>query len=337
MPGSGPARGDVTALASPDSSGPTDSTGQLGPTRRLVSTRDESALDTKLCPDCAEEIKTAAVVCRFCSYRVDELARADQITPSGGRTAIRPTPSRRYRGPRRVLTSGAIALIVGFPAALASFSTVQGQGASGFLLSTASPAINLGFRTVGLGQIKAPEGGAGASAMLVGTFIVGAILTALGMFLLVSGAIWMTARYSPRKRGADLYRHASPAASHVVHQGARQMNAAVSRSHEEVIKARPKLTRAAHNGHQMITDDVLPQVAAGTKRGLEQWHKVSPRLGAVATRGRRWVTSTTRRWGSSRQAPGPLRSTVAESANPAPQLAATDAARSKISSPDQQD
>ena len=42
---------------------------QPAPAERFV--QPEAAADTKACPECAETVKAAAKVCRFCGYRFD--------------------------------------------------------------------------------------------------------------------------------------------------------------------------------------------------------------------------------------------------------------------------
>lgn len=53
----------------------------LGPIALLVVLFIPSAkADTKVCPECAESVKEAAVKCRFCGYRFDQPEIVPRIT-----------------------------------------------------------------------------------------------------------------------------------------------------------------------------------------------------------------------------------------------------------------
>lgn len=63
--------------------------------------------DTETCPECAEELRAAARVCRFCGYRFD----GEQTTPVG---AAAPPPKTRRRWPSvAAALSGLLVLGVG--------------------------------------------------------------------------------------------------------------------------------------------------------------------------------------------------------------------------------
>jgi tRNA(Ile2) C34 agmatinyltransferase TiaS len=53
----------------------------LGPIALILVLLIPSAkADTKVCPDCAESVKEAAVKCRFCGYRFDQPEIVPRIT-----------------------------------------------------------------------------------------------------------------------------------------------------------------------------------------------------------------------------------------------------------------
>ncbi|WP_075357903.1 zinc ribbon domain-containing protein [Caballeronia sordidicola] len=63
----------------------------------------EPAVATKTCPACAEDVKAAARVCRFCGYSFDSLASARSFTEIDGEPYIGAPPSQmKFRGDRRL-------------------------------------------------------------------------------------------------------------------------------------------------------------------------------------------------------------------------------------------
>jgi hypothetical protein len=192
--------------------------------------------------------------------------------------SVRASSRDRYRGPRRILIAGIGALIIGVPAAIASFSIIQGKGVSGFALDIAAPAINIGLSIAGLGQIQETAGGDEAPMIIVVMFIAGVMLATLGACLFLWGAIWILVRYSPRTRGEKIYTSAHPIVSELAHKGGRQIDAAVERSQQELTRVRPKAERAASWGRETIEEDVLPLFSASTERGRKQWFKAVPKI-----------------------------------------------------------
>lgn len=51
--------------------GPTAKNQEFAQARDIILARIDPATDTKMCPECAERVKSAAKVCRFCGYRFD--------------------------------------------------------------------------------------------------------------------------------------------------------------------------------------------------------------------------------------------------------------------------
>lgn len=232
------------------------------------------------CSSCGAMNQTLNAFCGTCGVVIQGPVAA---------TAAHASSRGRYRGPRRLLIAGAVTLIIGAPAAIASFSTVQGKGVSGFALDIAVPAINLGLGIASLGHIQETAGGDGASMIFVVTFIVGVMLASFGACLLLWGAIWMLIRYSPRARGEKIYRRAQPITSELAHTSSQQIVAAVERGQQEIVKARPKVARAAGWGRETIKEDVLPLVSASTERGRKQWFKAAPKIRLIAMHGRRRI------------------------------------------------
>ena len=94
-----------------------------------------------------------------------------------------------YRGARRTLIAGTLLLFVGVTSAVASFVWFQAEGLSGSASDVGAPLLNLVLEANGVDPISTTASDS-APTLLIAVFVTGALLTALGLFLLVVGMVW---------------------------------------------------------------------------------------------------------------------------------------------------
>jgi Uncharacterised protein family UPF0547 len=244
------------------------------------------ALDVKVCPRCAEDVKRAAVVCRYCGHEFDDPAvNAPSTWSQTGRTPASPRRGA-YRGSRRLMLGGVVALLMGLPMSIGAFFLMQSEGPLGDVFSFGVPAVNAGLEALGTKKISVSSG-SHVSTLLVLLFVAGVFLVIVGVCLLIWGTGRTVAAFSPRARA--LSERARPVASNAARHGARGVSSVTERGHQGLEHARPRLAQAARKGKRTITDDVMPVVSAGADRGREQWKETVPRVGAAALRGKDWL------------------------------------------------
>jgi hypothetical protein len=181
-----------------------------------------------------------------------------------------------YFSPSRALILGTIAFLVGLPASIGSFLALQSDGIFGFILDLVA--------------------GRRVSTVPMVVFVVGFMLTVIGVGLLLYGASLSLARSSARDHGEDAYKHARPIASRLMHESRQQFSAAVARGQQKIVEAEPKVTQAASRGRNAATEELLPRVSAAAEQGREQWRKTAPEISAAATRAhRRFARAAKRR------------------------------------------
>jgi hypothetical protein len=234
---------------------------------------------------CAEDIKRAAVVCRYCGHRSDDPAPVSPGALSLTEQALVPAPRGAYRRPRRVLLVGAVVLFVGLFIAVAAFIAIQVSGTAGYVATLGLPAINAGLKAFGIRQqVPGASGGGLASTIPVLVFVAGSFLVVVGSCLLIWGAVWHAVVFSPRARAKAMAEGARPVAAQLARHGVQGVSGAAERGQQGFERARPTLARTADTGKQIITDGVLPLVSAGAKRGRKRWNTAVPILGAAAAR-----------------------------------------------------
>jgi hypothetical protein len=94
-----------------------------------------------------------------------------------------------FRGPRRALIGGGLLLFVGVASSLAAFVMFQTQGAPGSVADVGIPIVNRVLEANGSEPISQPADD-GSSGILVAVFVLGALAAAVGLFLLIVGAVW---------------------------------------------------------------------------------------------------------------------------------------------------
>lgn len=91
---------------------------RFAPITVSVSATDEfrPAAATKTCPQCAEEVKTAAVVCRFCGHQFDDHPEEPAFAPGWFMRAHREEKARTRAHRRAPLTAGQLIAILVYSA-----------------------------------------------------------------------------------------------------------------------------------------------------------------------------------------------------------------------------
>lgn len=245
--------------------------------------------DTKTCPLCAEIVKSAALLCRYCGHVFD-----DNGADAAGRSSLTddaPGSAGRgvYRRPRRRILAAAVCLVIGLPISIGAFFALQSGGPVGYASEFGVPAIKAVLSAIGIETIPTSSGGNGGSIWLVLALTGGAVLVLGGLFLLVWGTGSTIAAFSPRARARKLTAAARPVAASAARQGVQGVSLVAERGRKELEHAGPQLAEAASKGKQRLAVDVLPLVSASAARGRAQWRKTAPRLGASAMRGRDWL------------------------------------------------
>jgi hypothetical protein len=169
----------------------------------------------------------------------------------------------RWRGPRRTLIAGAVAVIVGLSAVIATYLIMQLQGATAFAEQFVGPIVNSGLGLAGVDEISLPEDDSGTSAVLIAAFISGFVLVSIGCCLLAIGAVWAVARWAPRRRAKNRWRRAQPA----IEQTTEKTRRLVSVGKSTALPTARRMLNAVY----------------GRLRGLVSRRKESPPLPSSAT------------------------------------------------------
>lgn len=176
------------------------------------------------------------------------LASGQQYCPQCGRAAS----GVSYRGP---IVIGAIAtffLLVGGGVALASWSTISSQGASGIAADIAGPLVNDLLGGIGSDQIDLISGGGGgASWTVVIAFLAGSLFAFAACFFLLAALIWFLVLWAPRHRAQDAYVKAQPS---------------IDRAREQ---AAPVARKAAATTRTVAREEVAPRVAEGARKSRD--------------------------------------------------------------------
>lgn len=239
----------------------------LGETRSSLQRR---------CSACGEDCPLQFVFCGSCGAALDELAPA---TPTGG-TAGRGTPQPTRPVPKRTLVTGALLLVVGLTAAIATFSVIQTQGSVSTAQTFGGPVVNWLLGLVGIEGIEAPEGADGASGALIGGFVIGCVLTALGVCLLLSaGAV---ALYRSRHHASAVIGRAQPAVQHTRQRTSEAIESAKPTVVRVGRRSRARLSQAAQQGGEVWRTAAAPRLADATDAGRRGWESTKPKAEATA-------------------------------------------------------
>lgn len=180
------------------------------------------------------------------------LAAEQLYCPQCGRAAA----GVSYRGPAVIAAIATFFLVVGGGVALASWGSIQSQGASGIAADIAGPLVNDLLGGIGSEQIDLISGGGGgASWTVVIAFLAGSLLAFAACFFLLGALIWFLVRWAPRNRAKDAYVRAQPS---------------LDRAREQ---AAPAARQAAQRSATVAREEIAPRVADGARKSRDAAQK----------------------------------------------------------------
>jgi hypothetical protein len=208
-----------------------------------------------------------------------------------------------FKGPRRLLIASSVVFAMSVAIAATAFLLIQESNPASVGLDFGGPIVNALLDAANVTSVRAPGSPSDAVAfLLVGTFLLAAMLAIASTVAGMAGGIWLLARWrdsggpsrvgtaiagageagrkglgDAHRLGAESLEKAKPRLTETAERSREVAEQARDGAAERFEDMKPVVRRVARQSRATFSEEVAPRVSTGFRKGV--------------TRGRRWISS----------------------------------------------